>query len=218
MAYLSAKINLSLICGLPASGKSTLSKLLCDVHPSSNFDMIILPIQFDDLLPPPTFDNKAFSSRQECLPQTNSDVVWKTARENICISIFLLMKLCANSYNKFFILDGADSIDIIQMFLRRYLNKSEHMFLSGDIDFDIACKYLSSIIISFSKIYHEFKIPEHPTEASFNDYFIAFIKWHQHLVESFPTNLRTLILLDDNFFYSSMRHEYYKIARSRMLY
>lgn len=209
-----AKVNFSLITGLPASGKSTFSKLICEQIKSSNLDMIILPVQFDDLLKIPSFF-EAEASNSESLPELNpDDLVWKRTREHVRVAILFIARICLNSYNKNLELNGSQMIDFIQLCFQNDINNAESLFLSKDFELDIICKLLFSIIKSFSSIYNEINIPEVFTKTSITDVVNEFIRWHRLLVEASATGLGTLILLDDNFFYSSMRHEYYKIART----
>ena len=213
---LNVKVSFSLLSGLPASGKSAISKFILEAIKLSNVDLIILPVPFDDLLPLPiSFDLQTSNSNIESLPKVNTDVVvWKRIREHIRFAIIFLMKICVNSYNNHLELGEIPMSDFIQSFLQSDLNKAESDFPMGNIDLDLICKILLSIIKSFSNIFTEFKISEGFTCVSSIEFVKAFIKWHHLLLESSSFKFGTLILLDDNFFYGSMRHEYYKIART----
>ena len=213
---LNVRVSFSLLNGLPASGKSVISKLILEAIKLSNVDLIILPVQFDDLLPLPiSFDLQTTNSNIESLPKVNPEVVeWKRIREHIRFAIIFLMKICVNSYNNHLELGETPMSDFIQVFLQSDLNKAESDFLMGNIDLDLICKFLFSIIKSFSHIFTEFKISEGLTWVSLIEVVKAFVKWHRLLLEPSSFKFGTLILLDDNFFYSSMRHEYYKIART----
>lgn len=174
---------LTLLCGLPASGKSTLASQLQD-HAATVLqgDPQVFLIQYDRLMP---------SDLEEQLIQQSIEqggTYWKSTRRQILSCIECLLNRLVQHGTDTFEGDSAFSTDSC---LQNAASgaRHHHQNMPENVDLSLRCRFLDAV------------------KESVHAYRNCVLSARDTVLKSW------VVLVDDNMQYSSMRHEYCQLAK-----